>query len=138
MSGSTRRERCAVMARRWGVRRCMRILMVAATGLVLTGAVVEAGDEYSSLAQAGTPYVPMQVPAAAPGRYVMRCWQYGRLLFEEALSQLPNEAGSLTIRLQGADRALSTYQLIDTRTAFCLVKPVLDKSGWPAAGLPGR
>ena len=118
-------------------RRGMRLLLVGAIGLALTGAVVQAGNEYSVFARIGTSDTLAPL-AAAPGRFVMRCWQHGRLVFEETLSQLPNEPGSMTIRLHGADRAQSTYQLVDTRTAVCLVKPALDKSASPSAALPGR
>lgn len=84
---------------------------------------------------------PVAASKAEPTRYSMRCWQYGRLLFDETLAQLPPETEATTIKLQGADRAHATYHLLDTRTAVCLVKPAADRGAWPAvppAGMPGR
>lgn len=121
-------------------RRRLRAAAVVLAVLVLTGAAVWSGNE-------GNPAPGVASAQAAPSygsggpptpRYVMRCWQHGRMLFEEALSQLPADAEQNVIRLQGADRAQSLYHLVDTRTAVCLVKPSLDRSGWPVLHLPGR
>lgn len=104
---------------------------------VLAGALGQTGVPTKTVAVA--PSKPE--PPAAATRYSMRCWQYGRLLFDEALAQLPPETDAVTIRLQGADRAQSTYHLVDTRTAVCLVKPSTDRSAWPTTapgGVPGR
>ena len=87
------------------------------------------------------PVKPAAQPEPPPTRYSMRCWQYGRLLFDETLAQLPAEKDAVTLKLQGADRAHSTYHLVDTRTAVCLVKPATDRGAWPAVppgGVPGR
>jgi len=124
-------------------RRRLRATAIVLVTLVLTGAAVRSGgddDPAPGLAAAhAAPPAPARVAGGPlPARYVMRCWQHGRLLFEEALSQLPADAEQNVIRLQGADRAQSLYHLVDTRTAVCLVKPSLDRSGWPVVQLPGR
>ena len=129
--------------------RLFVIALIGSTSL-LAGAVSEFPAEPIKVSQASGQAAPRSMPVAIPvavpvatatpvvGRFTVRCWQYGKLLFEETLSQLPTENDAVTIRMQGADRASSPYQLLDTRTAMCLVKPTLDKGGAPIGAVPSR
>ena len=60
--------------------------------------------------------------AAANAGHQIRCWQYGRLIFEENYLMAPSESTAylLNMRGTGADRA--PVYLVDTRNATCLIK----------------
>lgn len=129
--------------------RMPRLSIIALVGMtsLLAGAVSEFPAEPIMVSQASAQPAPRSMPVAVPvaaaaspavGRFTVRCWQYGKLLFEETLSQLPTENDAVTIRMQGADRANSPYQLLDTRTAMCLVKPSPDKPGAQIGAVPTR
>jgi hypothetical protein len=87
-----------------------------------------------SVAVAQTP-VPMPTPQAggavllpAPSvqaRSVaqIRCWQYGRLVIEEPLTQPLADGGPQSIRLQGSAGSASAVTLVTAGTTTCLVKP---------------
>ena len=60
-------------------------------------------------------------PAPAPGLYQIRCWQHGRLLFEDRI-RLPDDGAAYGIRLSGvfqstAGDALTQYYVV-TAAAF--------------------
>jgi hypothetical protein len=60
-------------------------------------------------------------PPAAPGLYQIRCWQHGRLLFEDRIT-LPADGAGYGIRLSGTDRNGKPIYVAETRTATCLVR----------------
>lgn len=49
----------------------------------------------------------------------LRCWQYGRLIFEEPVSEVPASLGGAGHRFEG--RA-GSVQLVDMHNASCLIK----------------
>lgn len=49
----------------------------------------------------------------------LRCWQYGRLIFEEPMSDVPPSVGGNSHRFEG--RA-GSVQLLDMHNASCLIK----------------
>src|SRR5262245_52368304 len=73
----------------------------------------------------GAPALPVasEPPPPAPGLYQIRCWQHGRLLFEDRIS-LPADAATYSIRLSGTDRHGKPMYVAETRNATCLVRPM--------------
>lgn len=62
-------------------------------------------------------------PADTKGLYLLRCWQYGRLLFEERDVQLPADI-SAGLKLRGTDRNKQALYVTDTGNATCLIRHV--------------
>ena len=77
----------------------------------------------------GAPALPAasEPPPPAPGTYQIRCWQHGRLLFEDRIS-LPADAAAYSIRLSGTDRYGKPMYVAETRNATCLVRPMPPES----------
>ena len=79
-------------------------------------------------------------PAAAPGAkpapraagpWQIRCWQDGRLLFEENGISLPDAAQYPAV-IAGADRLGRPVYVAETRNATCLIRQaVVDRGVWP-------
>ena len=71
-----------------------------------------------------TPPPPVTAAASrqkAPGTYRLRCWQYGRLLFEERDLQVPLDVvGGL--KLRGTDRNRQPVYVADTGSSTCLIR----------------
>ena len=108
-----------------GHRRAVvvKALLALAAALGLTAVAV-------SVVMAQTPAAKSSSPPLVSSSvrllhaYQLRCWQYGRLVLEEWLSQPPAEGTPQSIRLQGSQGSVSVYTLIDTGSSTCLVKPV--------------
>ena len=64
---------------------------------------------------------PTEPPPPAPGLYQIRCWQHGRLLFEDRI-KLPEDGAAYGIRLSGTDRNGKPMYVAETRNATCLVR----------------
>jgi hypothetical protein len=62
-----------------------------------------------------------EAPPPAPGAYQIRCWQHGRLLFEDRIT-LPDDGAAYSIRLSGTDRNGKPMYVAETRTATCLIR----------------
>lgn len=76
-------------------------------------------------------FVPAEYPmpgAPAPGTYVMRCWQKGKLLFTEAnlgeavVSALPNKVAAFTDKGQRVDPGNATLYVVDVANSLCVIK----------------
>lgn len=53
----------------------------------------------------------------------LRCWQYGRLIFEEAIAEIPAEVASAGMAFPGKDEKRASVYLLDTKGgAICLAK----------------
>ena len=76
------------------------------------------------------PPVVERKPVAAPG-YQVRCWQYGRLLFEERGVEL-DSAHTQGLKLSGLDGRKLPVMVTDTGNATCLLRRT------PAPSRPGR
>ena len=92
-------------------------LWPAVTALALVSALALAADDTRN---------PLDAAPAArsmPGEplYLVRCWQYGRLLFEERDLQLPPEVLS-GLKLRGTDRNRQAVYVTDTGGATCLIR----------------
>ncbi|HUL64453.1 MAG TPA: hypothetical protein VLW55_07535 [Burkholderiaceae bacterium] len=59
--------------------------------------------------------------ARPPRAYLLRCWQHGRLLFEEEIAEPPEANAQVRMRL--AEPARATVTLIETGTGLCSVRP---------------
>jgi len=77
----------------------------------------------------GAPALPgaTEPPPPVPGLYQIRCWQHGRLLFEDRIT-LPADAAAYSIRLSGTDRNGKPMYVAETRNATCLVRPMAPES----------
>jgi hypothetical protein len=62
-------------------------------------------------------------PQPVPGLYQIRCWQHGRLLFEDRIT-LPADGAAYGIRMNGTDRNGKPMYVAETRTATCLIRLV--------------
>lgn len=117
--GSSRMQKSTVV---------ISLIAASAMGAVIAAAGASFADPRPVLPKpatiSGAESVPQRSAGAPRGGYRLRCWQYGRLLFDEPLAQIPAEAPGMTFRLQGDETQASAYSLIDTRAATCLVKPV--------------
>ncbi|MGE0313113.1 MAG: hypothetical protein AB7P21_15990 [Lautropia sp.] len=56
--------------------------------------------------------------------YLIRCWQEGRLVFEESVKSIDLAPGRYSTKFQGKDRNGSSVYIADTRNATCLIKGV--------------
>lgn len=54
--------------------------------------------------------------------YRLRCWQHGRLLFEEDDIALPPDGSRYTLKLAGTDRDGRPLYVAETLNATCLVR----------------
>ncbi|HEV7912664.1 MAG TPA: hypothetical protein VGP22_02765 [Albitalea sp.] len=93
-------------------------LLPAVLALLLVSALAVAGDETRN------PLDAAPAPkSTAPGEtlYQVRCWQYGRLLFEERDLQLPADV-SAGLKLRGTDRHRQSVYVTDTGNATCLIR----------------
>jgi hypothetical protein len=86
--------------------------------LTLSALAVAADDGRNPLDAPGA-----KKPPPAPTAYHVRCWQYGRLLFEERDLQVPPEVIG-GIKLRGTDRNKQPVVVTDTGSATCLVRAV--------------
>jgi hypothetical protein len=85
----------------------MLLVPVLAVGAVTVGAPARPGAT--------------EPPPPAPGPYQIRCWQHGRLLFEDRIT-LPDDGAAYSIRLSGTDRTGKPMYVAETRTATCLIR----------------
>jgi hypothetical protein len=78
---------------------------------------------------------PARAAADRPaGGYQIRCWQLGRLLFEENQVALPADLTRQGFKLSATDRHGKPIYLAETSNATCLIRssgPDSDKPGWP-------
>ncbi len=65
--------------------------------------------------------------------YQIRCWQYGRLLFEENQVALPADNAQYAVKLAGTDRKGQPLLVAETKNATCLIRSAVDERAWPAA-----
>ncbi|HSW19444.1 MAG TPA: hypothetical protein VLJ86_19650 [Ramlibacter sp.] len=97
--------------------------MAAATGVLLQLPLGAA----AGIASGDGDGVPAAAAAAAPkqklsGTYQLRCWQYGRLLFDEGPVTLSAEARQ-SARLVAIDRRGAPLIVTDAGGTTCLARP---------------
>lgn len=69
--------------------------------------------------------------AKAHGGYQIRCWQEGRLLFEENHVALPADSTRYAVRMSGTDRNGKPIYVAETTNATCLIRSTADGPAWP-------
>ncbi|HEX6361347.1 MAG TPA: hypothetical protein VFZ93_00205 [Albitalea sp.] len=112
-----------------------RVLPAALTTLALlaplaAAAGVEVGRSTGRVVPAPAP--SMGERARPPGGgYQIRCWQHGRLLFEENRITVPLDSPSYVLRMAGTDRHGRPLYVADTQNATCLVRAASDERYWP-------
>lgn len=84
--------------------------------LMLTALAVAADDNRNPLDAPSAKKAPQ-----AQAAYQLRCWQHGRLLFEERDLQLPPEV-TAGFKLRGSDRNKQPVYVTDTGSATCLIR----------------
>lgn len=103
--------------------------LALALAAMLTPTIVAAGVSTLEAGPLVTPS-PKPLPRAA-GPWQIRCWQDGRLLFEENGVSLPDNAQYPTL-ITGGDRQGRPLFVAETRNATCLIRPaVVDRGVWP-------
>jgi hypothetical protein len=71
---------------------------------------------------------PSEKTAKAPGGYQLRCWQEGRLLFEENHVALPVSDGApYRVRLAATDRKGQPIYVAETSNATCLIRKAAEE-----------
>ena len=114
--------------RRARLARCLVGLAAAAGLATLALGVVMA---QTPVPKPGSRLAP-SVTAPLPVAYHLRCWQHGRLMLEEALTELPSEPMSHSIRLRGLPASNgrgSPHLIFSLGTATCLAKPAVEAVG---------
>lgn len=109
-----------------------RALLAAALATATGLAVLGVGFAEASAQRAVTGATPVPSPETTPpagpgvrllGTYHLRCWQDGRLLLDEPLTQAPPDGAAQSLRLQGSAAAGTAVTLLSSGTATCLVRP---------------
>jgi hypothetical protein len=95
--------------------RSLAVALIGALILTLSVTAVQAGEV------AAEKPVPVPKEPSTAGTYQVRCWQHGRLLFEESAVALPDNAVS-GLRLSGTDRRRQPLMVTDTGNATCLIR----------------
>ena len=90
---------------------------ILGAGLVLFSDLNLAGTATAPQEKASAPAAPM--PAAD---YTIRCWQYGRLIFEEQRLAPVGEPFPYVAKLKRNDHQGSAVYLTDTGNATCLIR----------------
>ena len=65
---------------------------------------------------------PASGQTAKSGGYQLRCWQYGRLLFEEYLVALPTDSARYPTKIVATDRQGRPILVAETNGATCLIR----------------
>jgi hypothetical protein len=115
--------------RRALLARCAVALAAAAGLATLALGVVMAQTPVPKPGTRLAPSATTTAPAPNLVAYQLRCWQHGRLLLEEALTELPTEPLSQSIRLRGLPSANgrgSPYLIFSLGAATCLAKPAVE------------
>lgn len=71
-------------------------------------------------------------------RYQIRCWQHGRLMFEQNNVCSPARTAGMVLKPVAIDGNGATLYVFDAFHAACLMQGQLRDSGHPAAGLQGQ
>jgi len=100
-----------------------RLALIAALTLVFPLAALSGlspGDEPTS---ARAPALDTAAAATRPTgerpRLMLRCWQFGRLLFEDTVSSIPEAA----VRYRMENSTSASVYLLETKNGLCFVRP---------------
>jgi hypothetical protein len=99
-------------------------LTPAALAVALVGTLVAITPQPADAGKVDAPpqaLPPEREAAATDGTYQLRCWQYGRLLFEERALVLATDMVE-GLKLSGTDRRRQPVLVTDTGNATCLIR----------------
>jgi hypothetical protein len=99
------------------MRALIACLTLASTAASVHAAVIGGAQTPSS----SSPATGAASQATPSPRFHLRCWQDGRLIFEQAVATLPAEAGRST-RIQAKDAAREPVIVYETRNATCMAR----------------
>lgn len=111
----------------------------ADSGLVMRAAALVLSVPLGTLAGVTTTDSPQATKPGATEKamkapsYQIRCWQFGRLLFEENQVALPTEKAQYGVRIAGTDRKGQPLLVAETKNATCLIRAAVDERSWPGA-----
>lgn len=105
------------------------LLCALAAATLLLAAPARAG--VTNAATGVPPVVAAEPDPAATPVHQLRCWQNGRLLFEEHLARLPADGATYGLRISGSDRNQRPVYVAETQNATCLIRSVLPERTWP-------
>jgi len=108
----------------------LRALSVAALTL-WAPLCATAGVTTTESKEPARPVAPAAQTAKAAA-YQMRCWQYGKLLFEENLASLPSDGSQYSLKVSGTDRNGHPVYVAETKNATCLIRNASGERGWSA------
>ncbi len=97
--------------------------LLVAGGIVAAAASVPCG---AVAAVSTTPPREAATPVRIDGGYQIRCWQHGRLLFEENHVTLPPDGARGSLRIAATDRTGRPLYLAQTDSATCLIRATVD------------
>jgi len=103
-----------------GARRPRRRTLAALLAAFVVPAAVAAVTARTDPAARAAVQPKAAAPAAATRGYQLRCWQYGRLIFEEFTRDSPPESAQDVLRLH--DGGGGPLLLLETSNATCLLK----------------
>jgi hypothetical protein len=110
-------------------KRAAAITLALTLAALLAPALAAAGVSTLDTSPAAAPGVKPAPRTAGP--WQIRCWQEGRLLFEENGISLP-DATQYSAVIAGADRQGRPVYVAETRNATCLIRhAVADRGAWP-------
>ena len=111
------------------------MLRIARVALWLPICAVAGITTTDSTPPAKPPVVAEKVerPARPSAAYQIRCWQYGRLLFEENHVMLPADSAKYGVKMAGTDRKGQPIYVAETNNATCLIRGAVDDPAWPAS-----
>jgi hypothetical protein len=115
-----------------GFRHLSRGLLSRASILVLL-VPITAMSGVTNTDIAGVPPQPTEpAKSTSPGAaYQLRCWQDGRLLFEESHVALPqSDSANYRIKLAATDRRGQPIYIAETANATCLISKPPAERGW--------
>ena len=113
-------------------RRALRVAVLALSAPLSALAGVTTTTDSKEAARPAAAAPQGVQPTKAGGPYSMRCWQYGRLLFEENLSSVPADGGQYSLKVSGTDRKGQPVYVAETKNATCLIRHASDDRGWSA------
>lgn len=99
--------------------------------LLAVGGIVVAASSAAAGAVAAVSTTPPREAAASAridGGYQIRCWQHGRLLFEENHVTLPPDGARYALRIAATDRTGRPLYVAQTDSATCLIRAAVDTS----------
>jgi len=107
---------------RYAIAAALTLLALAAAAGVRSdraGGTVEVASTKTDPQPSAAYTPPAKRPSSISKGPSLRCWQYGRLIFEEPVSEVPATLGGAGHKFEGRSGNL---QLVDMHNSSCLIK----------------